>query len=126
NIGNEQIPISSITKTYSMAGLIPNYNGSKKLLSKILTTKGPEFTGDVFNIEERIIYHDYDSIGNPIEVSKTDGTHIVYIWGYNQTQPIAKIENTTYCYSGNNYSVSNCLEETVVANLQLLSNQDMD
>ena len=44
----------------------------------------------------RIIYYDYDDFGNPLEVSKADGTHIVYIWGYNHSQPIAKIENATY------------------------------
>ena len=47
------------------------------------------------NPEDRIIYHDYDNKGNPLEVSKTDGTHIYYLWGYHQTQPIAKIENFT-------------------------------
>ncbi len=46
--------------------------------------------------ETRIEYLKYDSYGNPLEVSKTDGTHIVYIWGYDNQFPIAKIENTTY------------------------------
>ncbi|OJX31260.1 MAG: hypothetical protein BGO86_05065 [Chryseobacterium sp. 36-9] len=48
------------------------------------------------SLEDRIIYYDYDNKGNPVEVSKSDGVHIVYIWGYNQTQPIAKIEGATY------------------------------
>ena len=43
-------------------------------------------------LEDRIVYHSYDSKGNPVEVSKKDGTRIYYIWGYNQSQPIAKIE----------------------------------
>ncbi|WP_457617859.1 hypothetical protein [Lutibacter sp.] len=47
-------------------------------------------------LKDRIVYHNYDGFGNPIEISKSDGTHIVYIWGYNETQPIAKIENATY------------------------------
>jgi len=68
-----------------------------------------------FDLENRIIYHNYDGKGNPLEVSKADGTHIVYIWGYNQTQPIAKIENATY----NEVS-------SYVANLQTLSNNDID
>lgn len=41
-------------------------------------------------------YHSYDSKGNPIEVSEQDGIHIVYLWGYNYSRPIAKIENATY------------------------------
>ena len=40
--------------------------------------------------------YSFDAHGNIKEVSKTDGTHIVYIWGYGDTQPIAKIENATY------------------------------
>uniref|UniRef100_UPI002491C919 hypothetical protein n=1 Tax=Ruegeria faecimaris TaxID=686389 RepID=UPI002491C919 len=44
-------------------------------------------------LEDRVVYHSYDDKGNPLEVSKKDGTHIVYIWGYHKTQPIAKIEN---------------------------------
>jgi len=51
----------------------------------------PLFTDPSY--EEKITYHDYDSYGNPLEVSKTNGTHVVYIWGYDHTMPIAKIEN---------------------------------
>ncbi len=47
-------------------------------------------------LEERVVYHSYYDNGNVKEVSKTDGTHIVYIWGYDQTVPIAKIENATF------------------------------
>lgn len=47
-------------------------------------------------LEDKIIFHSYDNKGNPTEVSKKDGTHIVYLWGYSGTLQIAKIENTTY------------------------------
>ncbi|WP_431167112.1 hypothetical protein, partial [Tenacibaculum halocynthiae] len=43
-------------------------------------------------LEDRVVFHKYDTKGNPVEVSKKDGTKIYYVWGYNQTQPIAKIE----------------------------------
>ncbi|MEN8191479.1 MAG: RHS repeat domain-containing protein [Bacteroidota bacterium] len=59
-------------------------------LDTILSSKGTE------TLEERLVYHDYDSYGNPLEVSRADGTHIVYVWGYDHSKPIAKIENTTY------------------------------
>ena len=65
-------------------------------------------------LEDRVQY-DYYFNGNIREVSKADGTHIVYIWGYNQTQPIAKIENATYAQVSSR-----------VANLQTLSNADDD
>jgi len=48
------------------------------------------------NLEDRFIYHKYDDKGNPLEVSKERGLHSVFIWGYNQTKLIAKIENFTY------------------------------
>ena len=48
------------------------------------------------NLENRIVYNRYDSKGNPEEIFLQDGTPVFYIWGYNQTQPIAKIENTTF------------------------------
>ncbi len=56
-------------------------------LSTIKASKGDNA------LEDKIVYHAYNEAGNPTEVSKKDGTHVVYIWGYQQTQPIAKIEN---------------------------------
>jgi len=61
---------------------------------KIQTLKGELSATNIF--EDRIVFEDYDDYGNPLEVSKADGTHIIYIWGYNNTQPIAKIENASY------------------------------
>lgn len=79
------------------------------LPNKIQTSKGGQ------SLEDRVVYHSYDNKGNPTEVSKKDGTHIVYIWGYQQSQPIAKIENATYA------DVT-----SYVSNLQGLSNLDDD
>ena len=38
-------------------------------------------------------YNKYDSKGNILDVSRTNGFHTFYVWGYNQEYPIAKIEN---------------------------------
>ncbi|WP_109302182.1 hypothetical protein [Aquimarina sp. AU474] len=46
--------------------------------------------------EPRLIYHKYDQQGNPLEVSQESGSRIMYIWGYDNTQPIVKIENASY------------------------------
>ncbi|WP_303318396.1 hypothetical protein Q4Q34_10135 [Flavivirga abyssicola] len=59
----------------------------------------PEYTQsskDGTPLDNRVQFHNYDNKGNPIEVSKTDGTSITYIWGYNQEYPVVKIENATY------------------------------
>jgi YD repeat-containing protein len=56
--------------------------------------KGYHFAkGSTDDLEEIITYHKYDNNHNLKEVSKKDGTHIYYIWGYNGQFPIAKIEN---------------------------------
>lgn len=38
----------------------------------------------------------YDQDGNPTQITTKDGIHISYIWGYDNTYPVAKIENATY------------------------------
>ncbi|RXG11236.1 YD repeat-containing protein, partial [Leeuwenhoekiella aestuarii] len=47
------------------------------------------------DFENRIIYHSYDNHGNPLEVSKDEGSHISYLWGYSGEYIVAKIENAT-------------------------------
>ncbi|WP_281986971.1 hypothetical protein [Aquimarina aggregata] len=47
-------------------------------------------------LEDRIEYLNYDSKGNPLEVQQTNGSHSIYIWGYNELYPIAKIDHATY------------------------------
>lgn len=47
--------------------------------------------------EPRIRYTVMDTAtGNPREVQQENGTRICYIWGYNGSQPVAKIENMAY------------------------------
>lgn len=80
---------------------------------KIQTAKG--MISNLNPLEDRVVYHAYDAKGNPLEVSKVGGAHIVYIWGYQNTYPIAKIEKATYAEV-----------ESYVSNLQMLSNADND
>ncbi|WP_298900092.1 hypothetical protein, partial [uncultured Psychroserpens sp.] len=47
------------------------------ILPKLVETK--KGTG---SIEERIEFYNYDSYGNPLEVGKTDGIKITYVWGF--------------------------------------------
>lgn len=82
--------------------------------SSNLILPGSVQTGKGATLEDRIIYHSYYDNGKMQEISKADGTHIVYIWGYKKQFPIAKIENATYS------DVS-----SLVANLQSLSDLDV-
>ncbi|WP_103863402.1 hypothetical protein [Aquimarina sp. I32.4] len=79
----------------------------------IQTAKGAITTTNP--LTDKVQYHKYDSSGNPIEVSRADGRHIMYIWGYQNTYPIAKIENASYI------EVSG-----YIAGLQTKSNADND
>lgn len=47
------------------------------------------------SLENRVRYNAYDNYGHPLEVQQENGMIISYLWGYNQSQPIAKIENIT-------------------------------
>lgn len=66
--------------------------------------------------EDRIKYNALDNTtGNPQEVQQEGGQPITYIWGYNKTLPIAKIENATYAqvqpYEANLQTLSNGTDE---------------
>ncbi|MEL6561278.1 MAG: DUF6443 domain-containing protein [Bacteroidota bacterium] len=96
NLSN-QIESPVLTKNYRNGQL----TGSVKQVFR-------EFHPDLFKLSEiktskqgtieesRITYHEYDTLGNPLEVSQTSGTRISYIWGYHGMYPLAKMENVSY------------------------------
>lgn len=59
-------------------------------LSKYGNSKGSN------GIENKINYHLYDNLGNPLDISMEGNIRICYIWGYGKKYPIAKIENMDY------------------------------
>lgn len=75
------------------------------LPKQILAAKGTQTP------ETKITYNSYDDKGNVTQYTPEGGIPVAVIWGYNKTQPIAKIENATYTQV-----------QTYVANLQTLSN----
>ena len=56
----------------------------------------------------RIEFNTYDSYGNPLEVNKTEGVPISYIWGYHHTFPVAKLVGVSFSdietLFGNNFN----------------------
>jgi YD repeat-containing protein len=44
-------------------------------------------------LEDRLVFHEYDNNGNPGQIEKPDGIHESYIWGYNGSKLIAKTVN---------------------------------
>ena len=119
------LPLES--KSYKGSVLLGSqYTNYKDWGNNIILPDTIQTSKSTNSLEDRIIYHDYDNNGNPTEVSKKDGTHIVYIWGYNQTQPIAKIENATYSEVEKAIeSISNTTYNSL-SEIQNLSNLDKD
>ncbi|OXE95151.1 hypothetical protein B0A64_24680, partial [Flavobacterium araucananum] len=84
--------------------LVPKYVYANKGIDEINKIK-----------DKKITYDKYDNKGNIVQYTLESGVPISIIWGYNKTQPIAKIENATYDQIFN-----------YVDNLQNLSNADDD
>ena len=68
------------------------------------------------NLDKKITYDQYDEKGNILQYTLESGIPVSIIWGYNKTQPIAKIENLSY----------NLIPSGTIATLQTLSNADID
>ena len=70
--------------------------GNNNVLPKETQSLKGVYNSSTNNLQDEIIFNDYYTNGNIKEVSKANGIHIIYIWGYNQQYPIAKIENATF------------------------------
>ncbi|WP_165768923.1 DUF5977 domain-containing protein [Flavobacterium tructae] len=68
------------------------------------------------SLDKKITYDQYDDKGNILQYTLESGIPVSIIWGYNKTQPIAKIENVVY----------NLIPSATIASLQTLSNADID
>ena len=71
-----------------------NWSNGLFLPETIQTLKGIETYSNT--LEDRIKFHKYDDYGNPMELSKASGVRTMYVWGYNNTKPIAKIVGHSY------------------------------
>jgi len=60
------------------------------------------------NLETEVTYDLYDSKGNILQYTTRDGVPTTIIWGYNSTQPIAKV-------TGLSYSVASALASEIIA-----------
>ncbi|MEM9686810.1 MAG: hypothetical protein AAF934_07795, partial [Bacteroidota bacterium] len=101
-LGNQHLVSLQRTLYRDFNGLI--------LPEKIQTSIGQEL------LEDKIVYTDYDNFGSPLELSKADGTPVSYIWGYQNTKPITKLEGISYVD----------IDPATIANLQTLSDNDTD
>ncbi len=83
------------TKVFTNNVLRTNQRNNYAIFSGIPLIKDRQFAKNNDDFQDQIVFHKYDNLGNPLEVSKADGIPISYIWGYNQEYPVAKVENVT-------------------------------
>ncbi|GAA3596724.1 RHS repeat domain-containing protein [Flavivirga amylovorans] len=97
-----------------------NYLGTGHIVlpELVQTSKATE------NLEDRVTYKGYYSNGNIKEIAKSDGTSIVYIWGYNEEYPIAKIENATFEVS-KPYTITDS-QQTLIDNAVTATSNEVD
>ncbi|MTD72568.1 RHS repeat protein, partial [Flavobacterium sp. LC2016-13] len=86
------------------------------LPKEVYSAKFPNSLSANNDLKRKITYDKYDDIGNILQYTPEAGLPVSIIWGYNNTQPIAKIENTAY----------QNIPAGTITNLQTLSNADKD
>lgn len=73
-----------------------NFSGNLLKINKVRESLlGSNFTLSTpssAEVEEKITYQLYDNVGNLLQFTSNNDIPTTTIWGYNQTQPIAKIE----------------------------------
>ncbi|MGC4040322.1 MAG: RHS repeat protein [Flavobacterium sp.] len=122
-VANNIIETPLLTETYRNTTLLSAqktiYNnwGGIYLPEYIATAKGSA------SLEKRVHISAYDAYGHPIEMQKEDGMTVSYIWGYNNSQLVAKIENARYSsidsgLIGETQTASNTSETGLETNLK--------
>ena len=91
------------------------YDWDGDILEPYLIQSGKDIDPNNLVLEDRIEFKDYDEDGNLLQVKKKDGMEITYIYGYDNTLPVAKVENATYAQV-----------TSYVSNIQSESNLDND
>lgn len=104
-----------------------NYGSGRIQPERIQTAKGNNtvttgpFVQEVF--EDRMVIHSYYSSGNVKEVSQKDGSHTLFVWGYNHMYPIARIDNATF--SGMPSSVTTLMNQaTTLSNSENTASEE--
>ncbi|WDF61646.1 hypothetical protein PQ462_09705 [Flavobacterium sp. KACC 22758] len=108
-----------ITQTQKNTGIVVNkissdYNG----FGNVIALKAISKTKGGLNLQTILSYDQYDDKGNLLQYTPENGAPVCIIWGYNKTQPVAKIENASYSqvspYVSNIQDLSDTGSETVL------------
>lgn len=69
------------------------------------------------SLVDRVEFEDYDDHGNLIEVRKKQGASTYYVWGYDNSKPIAKIDNV---------GTITTVQQTAIDNATAFADSDLD
>jgi hypothetical protein len=90
----------------------PIPKNSFQFSSKVLGNLPPNGDKTVFTpdalYKSKVKFDQYDTKGNVQQVHKMNDINITYLWGYNNTYPVAKIEGADYV------SVNNIIDQTIL------------
>jgi len=81
--------LSAQETKYGMFALSPSI-GNALLPQHIYTTKGTNLP------EKKLTFNSYDSRGNITQYTQDNGVPVSFVWGYEKTLPLAKIDNIAY------------------------------
>lgn len=95
NTANYKTTIIQQTLEKNGERLFGNLVGYKKNTENLYLPETSYSLNKSGNFEPRIQFHNYDSYGNPLYISKDDAAKVVYLWSYNGQYPIAEIQNAT-------------------------------
>ncbi|MFN3771750.1 hypothetical protein [Cloacibacterium normanense] len=95
-ITKNNIGISSVDTKYPTTQTEANTKTNGLPLPTSIVSYGVQIPGMSSTPNTEIIYDKYDSKGNILQYTTKSGIPLTIIWGYNQTQPIAKIEGAKY------------------------------
>lgn len=107
------LPKVKISYIKGLVSTTQNYFYNDNIYPK-LTKVESYFKGNTFN-KYNTHYNIYDDKGNVLEYCNENGKFNCIIWGYNQTKPIAKIENCKY----------NDLNTELINQVQIASNNSL-
>ncbi|MFY1046781.1 SpvB/TcaC N-terminal domain-containing protein [Chryseobacterium sp. GP-SGM7] len=95
---------NGVTKTLSTSEIVfPVYQSEANIKTSGLPLPYEMKSTDIFGVNSvEATYDKYDSKGNILQYTTKEGTPVSIIWGYNRTQPVAKIEGAVYNNIQNN------------------------
>ncbi|PWV56373.1 RHS repeat domain-containing protein [Chitinophaga sp. S165] len=85
----ETIITRSNVQTYREKNNFSFFNG-------LITPSGKDIVHGDGTPEKRLDYIRYDADGNLLEQAKTNDVHEVYLWGYKNEYPVARVAGSTY------------------------------